>query len=306
MTCPACGSNSFSSLHRDVRDFEHGLAVTVNFDVCSSCGWLVQVPAPTQESLNAAYPSDYRPYVSGRPASGMAGLLRRLKDVQASILAAKILPFLPVDLNTPLLDLGCGSGHLLHALQTKGYKSLTGIDQNPALAAAFEGKGIRYQSCDLSRAADLGGRYGAIIMVNVIEHFLQPDEILSLCRQSLLPNGKVLVITPSAQGLSHLFFGKYWSGLHAPRHTQVFNPRNFRLLASGAGLGSVLTKPLSDPGSWAVSFQNRTQSFFNSEGRASEGTSWYSLALLPLWYPLAVFEGLLGRASSFLAVLSPS
>ncbi len=304
MTCPTCGSDSFSSLHRDVRDFEHRVPVTVGFDRCRNCGWLVQVPPPTRESLAASYPADYRAHVSGRAATGAGGLLRKLKDLQASMIASRIQPFLPNDHETPVLDLGCGSGHLLFALQAKGYRQLNGLDQNPALAASFAGTNIQFQGRDLESTADLGGPYGAIVMVNVIEHFLRPDLILSLCRQSLLPGGKVIVITPSADGLSHHVFGKYWSGLHAPRHTQIFNPVNFRLLAVRLGYANVHTMALSDPGSWAVSFQNWIRNLLRTQAAPAGGTAWYSLALLPVWYVLAIAERLLGRSSSFLAVLA--
>lgn len=278
--------------------------MTVGFDRCSDCGLLWQTPTPTRETLATAYPADYRPHVSGRDASGVAGLLRKLKDIQASMLVAKIRPFLPADHDTPILDLGCGSGHLLFALQAKGYRRLSGLDQNPALAAAFAGTGIQYLSRDLEAARDLGGRYAAITLVNVIEHFLHPDQILALCRESLLPGGKLIVITPSAEGWSARVFGKYWSGLHAPRHTLVFAPGNFRLLALRLGFRSVQTAGLADPGSWAVSFQSRLRSLFSPKRAPAGGTAWYSLALLPVWYGLAASERLLGRSSSFLAVLA--
>jgi SAM-dependent methyltransferase len=276
----------------------------VDFAVCQICGWLTQVPAPTRESLQAAYPADYRPHVSSRQATGAAALLRKLKDRQASLLATRIAPFLPADRDAPILDLGCGSGHLLFDLLARGYRRLTGLDQNPDLLPAFAGSPIRYRNCDLEAGGSLEGPYGAIVMVNVIEHFLHPDEILSLCRESLLPGGKIIVVTPSTEGLSHLIFGPYWSGLHAPRHTQVFAPGNFRRLSARLGLTEVRTQALLDPGSWAISFQNFIRSFGRSSQAARSGTAWYSLALLPLWYSLAVLERLLGRASSFLAVQS--
>ncbi len=302
--CLVCGSDSFRLSHQGVRDLEHAQSGRVDFAVCQTCGWLTQVPAPTRESLRAAYPADYRPYVSGRSATGSAALLRRLKDWQASRLATTLTPFLPVDRDAPILDLGCGSGHLLFALLARGYRRLTGMDQNPGLLSAFAGSPIRYRSRDLEANGSLEGPYGAIVMVNVIEHFLHPDEILSLCRESLLPGGTIIVITPSTEGLSHQIFGPYWSGLHAPRHTQVFSPGNFRQLAARLGLTEVRTIALVDPGSWAISFQNFIRSLGRPSQSAGSGTAWYSLALLPLWYSLALLELLLGRASSFLAVLA--
>ena len=114
----------------------------------------------------------------------------------------------------------------------------------------------------------------------------------------------MIVITPNARGLSHRVFGRCWSGLHAPRHTFVFNPENFAVLGAKLGFVPAYTATLPDPGSWAVSFQNKIQSLFRAEGTSAGGTAWYSLALLPIWYPLALAERWMGRASSFLTVLA--
>ncbi|MFN2547492.1 MAG: hypothetical protein ABR567_08680, partial [Myxococcales bacterium] len=89
-----------------------------------------------------------------------------------------------------------------------------------------------------------------------------------------------------------------WSGLHAPRHTQVFNPENLALLAHKAGFGELTVVPNTDPASWTLSFQNLVQ-----RKAPHAGTAWYSLALLPAWVPFAVAERLAGRASSMFGVL---
>jgi hypothetical protein len=141
-------------------------------------------------------------------------------------------------------------------------------------------------------------------MVNVIEHFLDPGKMLSLCRRSLRPGGKVIVITPNARALSHNIFGSFWSGLHVPRHTQIFNPDNFCRVASNLGFHQIHSAALPDPGSWAISFQNRMLDLRQNGSAHSGGTAWYSIALLPIWHLMATIERLICRSSSFLSVLS--
>ena len=43
--------------------------------------------------------------------------------------------FLPADLDTPILDAGCGMGHFLSYLEQKGYKNLLGVDASPEISA---------------------------------------------------------------------------------------------------------------------------------------------------------------------------
>ena len=291
MTCPVCGAAVSVKLHRDVRDYEHGLPVVAGFDACPSCGLVVQVPQPSAAALATYYPSDYRPHVNGQ------SLVARLKAVQATMQVRGIARFLP-DRSEPFLELGCGAGNFLKALERRGFTDLTGIDRTPELGRVFEGTRIKYRAVDLDRSLDIGGPYAGIAMNYVIEHFVDPAAVLSACRQALKPGGRVLLLTPNARSLSHRVFGKYWSGLHAPRHTQVFNPDNIDVFARKAGFSGVEVVPSTDPASWTLSFQNLIQ-----RKTPKAGTAWYSLALLPAWYPFALFERLTGRASSMFGVL---
>jgi len=300
LQCPVCGSAVAVPVHRKVPDFEHGMAVLADFEACASCGLVVQVPPPTAAALATYYPPDYRPHAA---ASGGPSLLARLKDLQARLQILRLAKFLP-DRSQPILEVGCGGGHFLRALEKRGHADLTGIDRTPELGRAFEGTRIRYRAVDLDRSFDLGGPYQAIVMNYVIEHFVSPEAVLRACRAALHPGGRILLLTPNAQGLCHRVFGRYWSGLHAPRHTQIFSPENLRLLASKAGFRDLEVIPSTDPASWSLSFQNLLQRLGSRDKPPRAGTAWYSLALLPAWYPFALAERVFGRTSSMFGVLT--
>jgi len=157
---------------------------------------------------------------------------------------------------------------------------------------------------DLDRSPDLGGPYQAIVMNYVIEHFVSPEAVLRACRAALAPGGRVLLLTPNAHALCHRVFGRYWSGLHAPRHTQIFSPENLQLLASKVGFRDLEVVPSTDPASWSLSFQNLMQRLGSPDKPPRAGTAWYSLALLPAWYPFALAERLFGRTSSMFGILT--
>jgi SAM-dependent methyltransferase len=291
LPCPACGGALWVDLYRGVRDFEHGLPVRADFDACPACGLVVQVPPPQPSALATYYPADYRPHVGG------PSLVARLKALQASLQLRRLAKFLPGK-DEPILELGCGAGHFVRALDRAGYTNLTAIDRTLDLGRAFEGTKIRYRAVDLDQSRDIGGPWAAIAMNYVIEHFADPAAVLRACRGALAPGGRVLLLTPNSRSLSHRMFGRYWSGLHAPRHTQIFAPDNLALVARKAGFSEVDVVPSTDPASWTLSFQNLVS------GRAPHaGTAWYSMALLPAWYPFAIAERLMGRASSMFGVL---
>jgi 2-polyprenyl-3-methyl-5-hydroxy-6-metoxy-1,4-benzoquinol methylase len=204
----------------------------------------------------------------------------------------------------PILEIGCGGGQFLHALRRRGHTNLTGIDRPPELAQAFEGTGIRYRAQDLDLSLDLGGPFAAIVMHYAIEHFTSPEAVLSACRRALSPGGRVLLLTPNAGAMSHSFFGQYWSGLHAPRHTQIFSPESLQRLAKKVGFAGAELVYGTDLGSWTLSFQNFVESRA-PEGRPPRaGTAWYSLALLPAWYPFALVERVAGRSGAMFAILT--
>ena len=49
-------------------------------------------------------------------------------STDSNILSREILPLIPSDKNSALLDMGCGFGSLIYTLKKKGYTNLKGID----------------------------------------------------------------------------------------------------------------------------------------------------------------------------------
>ena len=73
-------------------------------------------------------------------------------------------------------------------------------------------------------------------------------------------------------------------------------------MAGELEFANVETAFVTDPASWAFSFQNWVRSHSEQQGPA-RGTAWYSLAGLPLWYTPALVEKLAGKSSSMVSSL---
>ncbi len=259
-------------------DYEHGTSGAIDFVECETCGLLLQDPPPTQAMLRTAYPEDYRPHSSG-------ALLSVLQRLQASRLVGLYAKWLPPDRQARLIDLGCGNGQFLSALWRAGYRNLLGVDRKPSVSAP----GIALIAADLEREFRFPNRYAVIFMNQVIEHFVDPLSMLARCRDALEPAGKIILLTPNTRAFSHRVFGRYWSGLHAPRHTQLFDRSTLARVAEKLGFAKPQTLQVADPAAWALSWQNRLRK--NRPG-VTRGTAWFTYATLPVGYSLAIAERL--------------
>jgi 2-polyprenyl-3-methyl-5-hydroxy-6-metoxy-1,4-benzoquinol methylase len=302
-SCPLCQGKVFTPLHGRVHDFEHGLPNETDFSVCGGCGLVMQDPQPALAALQSFYPDDYRPHVSGT-AGGGGGALGWLKGIQSRLLVSRYARWLPADREASIADVGCGSGQFLRALRRAGYSNLTGIDRSARLAAGFEGTPIRFLARELEPNFELGGRYQTVVMNYVLEHFLDPLGALAGAGAALEPGGRLVVMTPNVEAWAHQLWGRTWSGLHAPRHTHLFDPRTLARAARKVGFTRVETALLTDPAGWAFSFQNRLRARAATPAGLARGTAWYALASLPLWAPLALGERLAGRGGSIVMVAS--
>ena len=108
--------------------------------------------------------------------------------------AAKVGALAP-ELDTRILDLGCGSGALLERLAGMGYRQLTGVDIRPPDSTAA----IRYEQADLDQfrfdAPD--GSFDLALAVEVIEHIENPGLFLAEVARLLRPGGLALFTTPN-------------------------------------------------------------------------------------------------------------
>lgn len=114
-----------------------------------------------------------------------------------------ILPMLPADRKAKILDIGCGYGRYLVALDLDGYGNAFGIDVSEEQIAYAQGKlGLRNCRCidALEFLGDQSETYDAILLLDVMEH-LDIAYAVDLCRavhRALKPNGTFVVQVPNA------------------------------------------------------------------------------------------------------------
>ena len=240
--CPVCGSNGRPRYH-DVVDHTFGVPGSWSFRACERCRSLWLDPRPRDDQLGLAY---VRYYTHGEgdaeaaPGGDRAkALLRHLPghgwDGPGAI---GYLDGLPAG---RVLDVGCGDGRTIVALQRAGW-ACVGIDPDPASIAAAEAAGavdVRVGTIDGIDAP--AGSFDAIVSIHSLEHVPDPGSMVAAAWSLLRPGGTLSIVTPNAESWLLDRHGPRWRGLEAPRHLQVFTGVGLELLLQSAGYEDVRT-----------------------------------------------------------------
>jgi SAM-dependent methyltransferase len=244
---------------------------------CRGCGSLWLDPAPTAETLSAAYTNYYthrvaansavpwwsRPSIRDLAAARLGypeGRMARWRAaaawlaphrVELALFSRLYLPHVPAG---RLLDAGCGSGEQLAMMRSAGWR-VQGLDVDPAAVRVARSRGFEVFEGDLCAAPFSDHAFDAITMVHVLEHLPRPQEHIAAARRLLAPGGRLVIVTPNAASLGARRFGRAWRGLEPPRHIQVFTPSGLRRLLERSGfvLERLRTSARAAASLWAVS-----------------------------------------------------
>ncbi len=120
-----------------------------------------------------------------------------------------------------VLDAGCGEGRSSRHLARRGAK-VTGVDfKDLSTYSGFDN--IQFH-CGLFYEQDLGrDRFDLVTMWHFLEHDYDPLRSLEMARQTLKPEGRILIEVPRLDSLTYRLFGDRWPGLQAPQHTVLYN-----------------------------------------------------------------------------------
>lgn len=127
------------------------------------------------------------------------------------------------NISSPLLDLGCGDGVRTRLIFGKEFV-VHGIDNDPEM---IEFAKRRLDKTYLGNMEDpppeiLNNKYGAIIMMESLEHVSNPEKVLQLAYELLMDDGILLVIVPLNTPLFRVIWwawtrtmGKRWRQTHS-------------------------------------------------------------------------------------------
>jgi len=158
------------------------------------------------------------------------------RETEAGVRCLSAIP------NGRLLDVGCGSGDWLLMMRDLGWKVVgSDFDQQAVKVGAERGLDISLGSLEEQSYPD--NSFDAVTLSHVIEHVPAPLETLQECFRILKPGGKIVLLTPNGQSLSHRVFKADWRGLEPPRHLHIFSLGSMDRLLAQAGFPQRSVRP---------------------------------------------------------------
>jgi 2-polyprenyl-3-methyl-5-hydroxy-6-metoxy-1,4-benzoquinol methylase len=182
------------------------------------------------EDLSSLRDRLYESYASQHSGTGSA-------DATRVVYRRDIRPLLPPPSAGRIVDIGCGSGQLVHCLLADGYDA-AGIDVSPEQVALARESGLGEVRCGDYREllGERPGELAAVTATDLLEHLTKPEVLATFdaVAAALRPGGRFIARVPNAVSPfgGHIRYGDF-------THETWYTARSVRQLAAAAGFGPV-------------------------------------------------------------------
>lgn len=256
--CCVCGTLGVGR-YWEKKDARYSAPGMWHFYGCPECETLWLNPSPTESTVSTFYQSYYTHPQHSRPSSlsrlaqalsiayrrnsgaggahwrrGLASSLRLLHPGGAAELERDTLFLKSPRRPARVLDVGCGDGTVMLALQELGWQ-VEGVEPDPVASARARARHLAVRTGGLADAHYAEDEWAAITARHVIEHMPNPATFLAECYRVLEPGGALAIVTPNITSLGHRFFQQDWFALDTPRHLILFSPSSLRRLVEESG-----------------------------------------------------------------------
>lgn len=121
-----------------------------------------------------------------------------------------------------ILDIGCGPGFLLSALNKNKYE-LYGIE-NDGHATEYAKKYATIIKHDIDvKLLPIKLKFDLIVVNQVIEHVKKPENLIKIVKKNLKKNGILIIGTPDFDCLMSRFYNNKFRMLHDKTHISLFS-----------------------------------------------------------------------------------
>jgi 2-polyprenyl-3-methyl-5-hydroxy-6-metoxy-1,4-benzoquinol methylase len=233
--CAICGKDKFVP-YAKVRGDKTGKQFSLVR--CDACGFIFVNPR-LDEKENAKLYDDA--YFKGKGFDKSVDYVRLVGDNDAVDREGRAvierIKLLKKGRALRILDIGCGTGVQLRALERAGYNKLTGLEFSPfAARIAKRHTHAKIIVGDFLKKELGAAQYDVIIATEVIEHIRDPMRFLKRVQTLLRPGGLFIYSTGNIDSLSARLFGAKWHYIIPEGHISYFSPRTMALALKRASL----------------------------------------------------------------------
>lgn len=222
--CELCNSTVARELYT-ARDRLRNSDEAFHIVECAACGVLRTLPEMTEQELAAFYTEDY--WGEEEPSQEWIERSQSEKTQffqECEPTAGRIL------------DVGCGSGFFLRALDSKKWDRY-GVEisvEAARLAARSLGADHIFTGTLLHTEFE-GSFFDAISFWSALEHTNEPRASLIRAREIIKPGGTLIIQVPNAASYQSRIFKGDWFALDVPRHRYHFSPERLAKLLEETG-----------------------------------------------------------------------
>lgn len=314
--CTYCGSGRLAA-RWTLPDRHYRLPGSFEVAVCVQCRSTRVLDPP--EDVGEYYPEEYYSATGTayRPVEWKLRLYDVLRRARLGRLATRVLGGLfartDVDLATELppgrmLDVGCGGGWMLDFYRDHGWETW-GVDIGSGIEAAAD-RGHHVIVGDVLEAAVPEGLFDLVRGTHVVEHVLDPPELVERMASWVAPGGVLFLELPNIDGLLARLFGPAYWQLDPPRHLSIPAAGPLCDAVADAGFVGIRAFTYSRPGGWSTSLYLALQRLgwpTLQDWRMSDPSSPVQKVLRAIGVPLGMVADTFGRGDNLclLAVRPP-
>ena len=212
-SCPVCGASEGKLLF--IKDGFRHLR-------CNTCGMVYVNPVLNEELLHSFY-QDEDSYTQVLLNETNLAMDRKKFQYGLDI----IEEYIPQKGN--LLDVGCGPGIFLEEARERGWQ-VCGIEFNSWCVQHLREMGIEVTDVPIEQAALPHDFYQCVTLWAVLEHIVDPENLLKDVHRALAPGGILLITVPNIDSLANRILHERSATFAGDSHVNLFNTLTLRRL----------------------------------------------------------------------------
>jgi len=232
MSCPIC-SGVIDEVYGEMIDDRYGYPGKFSIYHCADCQHMTLHPKLTEGEIGEIYSKYY-------PRKSFSG-----KSIRAHV-DSELGPYSPFKrwINGTnnqgqfkahesefVLDIGVGSCESLLYLKERGVKAY-GVEADVNVKAIADYFDLKVYIETLTKFKERGIKFDLIILNQVIEHFINPFELVQNLSELLNSDGRILISCPNVNSLFRAIFSRTWINWHVPYHQHHFSRSSLERLFS--------------------------------------------------------------------------